>query len=49
VVFRVAEREYALPLEQVVEVVHMVAVTPLPEAPAWVAGVVNLRGKLTPC
>jgi purine-binding chemotaxis protein CheW len=48
VVFQVEGRSYALPLEQVVEVLRMVAVTPLPEAPGWVAGVVNLRGTLIP-
>jgi purine-binding chemotaxis protein CheW len=48
VAFQVEGRSYALPLEQVVEVLRMVAVTPVPDAPAWVAGVVNLRGKLIP-
>lgn len=47
-VFQVDGRSYALPLEQVVEVLRMVAVTPLPEAPPWIAGVVNLRGTLIP-
>jgi hypothetical protein len=46
--FEVNDRSYALPLEQVVEVVRMVAVTPLPDAPAGLAGVVNLRGQLIP-
>ena len=46
--FHVDGRTYALPLEQVVEVVRMVAVTPVPDAPPWLAGVVNLRGKLIP-
>ncbi len=44
VVFRLAEHEYALRLESVSEVLRMVAITPLPEAPAWLAGVINLRG-----
>jgi purine-binding chemotaxis protein CheW len=48
VVFEVDGRSYALPLEQVVEVVRMVAVTPVPEAPPWIAGVVNLRGAMIP-
>jgi purine-binding chemotaxis protein CheW len=48
VVFQVDERSYALPLEQVVEVIRMVAVTPVPDAPAWVKGVINLRGSLIP-
>jgi purine-binding chemotaxis protein CheW len=48
VVFQVAGRSYALSLEHVVEVLRMVAVTPLPETPPWVLGVVNLRGTLIP-
>jgi purine-binding chemotaxis protein CheW len=39
------DREYALAVANVVEVLRMVAVTPLAEAPAWIAGVINLRGK----
>jgi purine-binding chemotaxis protein CheW len=46
VVFEVDGRLYALTLARVLEVVRMVAVTPVPEAPPWVAGVVNLRGRL---
>ncbi|HEY1331025.1 MAG TPA: chemotaxis protein CheW, partial [Actinomycetota bacterium] len=42
------DREYALPAEHVLEVVRMVAVTPLPEAPPWLAGVINLRGRVVP-
>jgi purine-binding chemotaxis protein CheW len=48
VVFEVEGRTYALRLTRVIEVVRMVAATPVPEAPPWVAGIVNLRGKLIP-
>ncbi len=48
VVFEVEGRKYALPVEQVVEVVRMVALTPVPEAPPWVAGLADLRGQLIP-
>jgi purine-binding chemotaxis protein CheW len=44
-VLSLERREYALPVKHVVEVLRMVAVTPMPEAPAWIAGVLNLRGK----
>jgi purine-binding chemotaxis protein CheW len=47
-VFTVNGHEHALPVEDVVEVVRLVAVTPLPEAPAWVAGVINMRGRVIP-
>ena len=46
VVFRLAEQEYALRLENVSEVLRMVAITPLPEAPPWLAGMINLRGRV---
>lgn len=45
IILRLQDRAYALPVESVVEVLRMVAVTPLPEAPAWIAGVLNLRGQ----
>jgi purine-binding chemotaxis protein CheW len=47
-VFTVGGHDHALPVEDVIEVVRMVAVTPLPEAPAWVAGVINMRGRIIP-
>ena len=45
VIFRVGDNAYALPVRDVVEVLRMVALTPLPEAPPWVAGILNLRGQ----
>lgn len=39
---------YALPVSEVTEVVRMVEVTPLPDAPSFVEGVVNLRGAVIP-
>src|SRR5205809_736795 len=45
VILGLENRTYALPVASVVEVLRMVAVTPLPEAPAWIAGVLNLRGQ----
>ncbi len=48
VVFTLAAHEYALPLEHVVEAIHMVAIVPAPNAPAWLAGVINLRGRVLP-
>jgi purine-binding chemotaxis protein CheW len=47
-VFRLDGREHALPLEHVVEVFRMVAVTSLPEAPPWVRGVIDVRGRVIP-
>jgi purine-binding chemotaxis protein CheW len=47
-VVRLGGGEYALPVEQVGEVLRMVALTPLPAAPRHVAGLVNLRGRGVP-
>jgi purine-binding chemotaxis protein CheW len=45
---RIGEERAALLLEHVDEVVLMAKLSPLPEAPEWVAGVLNLRGKTIP-
>lgn len=45
---RVAEEHYALPVEQVAEVVERGELTPLPGAPTEVIGVHNLRGQVLP-
>jgi purine-binding chemotaxis protein CheW len=46
--FRLEGREYAVPAGEVIEVVRMVAVVPVPEAPPWVCGVLNYRGRVIP-
>jgi purine-binding chemotaxis protein CheW len=45
VVLRLDGHEYALPVERVMEVLRMAAIRPLPEAPPWIAGVLNVRGQ----
>jgi len=47
-VFRLNYHDYALSIGDVVEVLRMVALTPVPEAPAWLAGIVNFRGRAIP-
>jgi purine-binding chemotaxis protein CheW len=46
--FELAGQKYGLPVENVVEVIRMVAVTELPSMPAGMLGVINLRGEVTP-
>jgi chemotaxis signal transduction protein len=48
VTLRIADAEHALPLEDVVEVVRMVAVAPVPDTPPWLLGAVDVRGELLP-
>jgi len=48
VTFKLDDQEYALDIANVVQVVRMVATTPMPEAPKIVRGVINVRGKVIP-
>ena len=48
IIFELADREYALPVENVSEVLRMVSIAPVPEAPPWMPGVINLRGRVVP-
>jgi purine-binding chemotaxis protein CheW len=47
-VFEVGGQTYALPTADVREVVRAVAITPLPNAPPVIEGVVNVRGRVLP-
>ena len=46
--FTLEQQRYALPLEDVRELVRAVRLTPLPRAPAVVEGLFSLRGELLP-
>lgn len=46
--FAIDEQTFALPLERVERAVRAVAVTPLPQAPAIVSGVINIGGRIVP-
>jgi purine-binding chemotaxis protein CheW len=48
VVFRLDELRYALPLVTVERVIRAVAVTPLPQAPPVVLGVIDVEGRVLP-
>ena len=48
IAFRLANVTHALPAEAVREVLGMVLITPLPDAPAWLTGVIDLRGTIIP-
>jgi purine-binding chemotaxis protein CheW len=48
VVVRVDGHAYGIAVGAVVEVTRMVALAPLPDAPPWMAGVVDLRGVPVP-
>jgi purine-binding chemotaxis protein CheW len=48
VVVRLRDQEYGLAAGSVVQVLRMVAIRPVPDSPAWISGVINLRGRTTP-
>ncbi len=46
--FTLAEQEYGLPINKVREIMGLQAITPIPEMPPYVKGVINLRGQVIP-
>jgi purine-binding chemotaxis protein CheW len=48
VTFKVGTADYALPAAQVLHLESYEAATPVPGAPAYVAGLVQVRGRLVP-
>lgn len=46
--FQLGDDRYALPAQEVVEVLPLRRLKQVPEAPAWVAGVFEHRGRVTP-
>jgi purine-binding chemotaxis protein CheW len=48
VVFKVGECEYVLPSDTVLQMESFAGATPVPGAPAFVAGIVQIRGRVVP-
>ncbi|MCM8812692.1 MAG: chemotaxis protein CheW [Candidatus Omnitrophica bacterium] len=46
VVFRIKDEESGVDINQVREIVKLVSITRMPKAPAFIEGVVNLRGQI---
>ena len=46
--FRLGQEEYAINILDVQEIIRLVDMTPVPNTPAYVEGVINLRGKVIP-
>ena len=46
--FRLGEEEYAVDILCVQEIIRLARITPVPNAPAFVVGVLNLRGRVIP-
>jgi purine-binding chemotaxis protein CheW len=48
VTFRVGAEDYGLDIRAITEVVRPLKITPLPKMPAFIEGVINLRGMIIP-
>lgn len=48
VTFELFGEIFALPILDVREIIHLTAITPVPQAPQFVEGVINLRGQIIP-
>lgn len=46
--FALARERYSVPVLKVREIMRMCPVTPVPRMPAYIKGVINLRGKIVP-
>ncbi len=46
--FRIADEEFGVDIIKVQEIIRMVDITRVPNTPAFVEGVINLRGKVIP-
>ena len=46
IVFRIGDSDYAVPIDNVLEVGEPIAPTAVPFVPRWVRGVINLRGEI---
>jgi purine-binding chemotaxis protein CheW len=45
--FELGGERYALDIQLAREIVEMIPITPIPRAPAYISGVINLRGEIT--
>jgi len=48
IVFQLADKEYAIPVSNVQGIEKLMHITRVPKTPAFVKGVINLRGVVTP-
>jgi len=46
VIFKIGNEEFGVNIHQVKEIVRLIPITPIPRAPEFIEGVVNLRGQV---
>lgn len=47
-IFQLDGRDYGIPILTVNEIIGIMPITPIPKAPNFVKGIINLRGKIVP-
>lgn len=47
-IFKIENENYAIPVNDIKEIVRMTSFTPVPLAPDFVKGVINIRGRIIP-
>lgn len=48
IIFLIGDKRMALPLKKVARIARAVTITPLPDAPEIVAGIINMQGEVIP-
>jgi len=48
VVFQLNDQQYALPIEEIQEIIRMTDITRVPNTKPYVEGIINLRGSIVP-
>lgn len=46
--FRLSKEHYGIDIMAVEEIIRMVDITPVPRAPAFIEGIINMRGRVIP-
>lgn len=46
--FKLSKEEYGIKIRKIREIIGMLAITPVPQTPIFVRGVINLRGQVIP-
>lgn len=47
-IFKLSNRDYGIPIRFINEIIGLMDITPVPETPFFLKGVINLRGKIIP-
>src|SRR5580700_10565018 len=46
--FVLADERYGIPIQNVLEIVGLTDITPVPRTPRYIRGIINLRGRIIP-